>query len=94
MTDLILYSTENGRNQTDRRAQQHTILLARLETANLFEAISVDRKNDFEDGDLDAAATVKESVTVQMESNHEVQRPSTLRKLEALESTIKRRPTS
>ena len=68
MTDLILYTAEDGRSQIKLRAQEQTVWLTQLEMAELFDAtkqnISLHLKNVFEDGELDAAATVKESLTV------------------------------
>ena len=71
MTDLILYTTEDGRSQIKLRAQEQSVWLTQLEMAELFDAtkqnISLHLKNVFEDGELDMAATVKESLTVQIE---------------------------
>lgn len=70
MTDLILYTTEDGRSQIKLRAQEQTVWLTQLEMAELFDATkqnsSLHLKNIFEDRELDAAATVKESLTVQV----------------------------
>jgi hypothetical protein len=88
MTDLILYTTEDGRSQIKLRAQEQTVWLTQLEMAELFDAtkqnISLHLKNIFEDGELDAAATVKESLTVRIEGSREVQRPVTLYNLDAI----------
>lgn len=88
MTDLILYTTEDGRSQIKLRAQEQTVWLTQLEMAELFDAtkqnISLHLKNIFEDGELDAAATVKESLTVQIEGSRQVQRPVTLYNLDAI----------
>ena len=88
MNDLILYTTEDGRSQIKLRAQEQTGWLTQLEMAELFDAtkqnISLHLKNIFEDGELDPAATVKESLTVQIEGNREVQRPVTLYSLDAI----------
>jgi len=69
MSDLILYTTEDGRSQIKLRAQKQSIWLMQLEMAELFDAtkqnISVHLKNVFEDRELDPAATVKESLTDQ-----------------------------
>jgi hypothetical protein len=70
MTDLILYSTEDGRSQIKLRAKEdQTVWLKQLEMAELFDAtkqnISLHLKNVFEDGEWDPAATVNESLTVQ-----------------------------
>ena len=68
MTDLILYTTDDGRSQIKLRAKDQTVWLAQLEMAELFDAtkqnISLHLKNLFEEGELDPAATVKESLTV------------------------------
>ena len=88
MNDLILYTTEDGRSQIKLRAQEQTVWLTQLEMAELFDAtkqnISLHLKNVFEDGELDPAATVKESLTVQIEGSRQVQRPVTLYNLDAI----------
>jgi len=88
MNELILYTTEDGRNQIKLRAQEQTVWLTQLEMAELFDAtkqnISLHLKNIFEDGELDPAATVKESLTVQTEGSRKVQRPVTLYNLDAI----------
>src|SRR5215218_5591301 len=75
MDNLILYTTEDGRSQITLRAQEQTVWLTQLEIAELFDAtkqnISLHLKNVFEDGELDPAATVKESLTVQTEGSRE-----------------------
>ena len=69
MTDLILYTTEDGRSQIKLRAQEQTVWLTQLEMAEHFDAtkqnISLHLKNIYEDGELNLAPTVKESLTVQ-----------------------------
>jgi hypothetical protein len=88
MNDLILYTTEDGRSQIKLRAQEQTVWLTQLEMAELFDAtkqnISLHLKNVFEDGELDSVATVKESLTVQIEGSREVQRPVALYNLDAI----------
>ncbi len=88
MTDLILYTTDDGRSQIRLRTDQQTVWLTQLEIAELFDAtkqnISLHLKNIFEDGELDRAATVKESLTVQTEGDRQVQRPVTLYNLDAI----------
>jgi hypothetical protein len=85
---IVLYTTDDGRSQIKLRAQEQTVWLTQLEMAELFDAtkqnISLHLKNVFEDGELDPAATVKESLTVQIEGSREVQRPVTLYKLDAI----------
>lgn len=88
MNDLILYVTEDGRSQIKLRALEQTVWLTQLEMAELFDAtkqnISLHLKNIFEDGELDPAATVKESLTVQIEGSRRVQRPVALYNLDAI----------
>ena len=85
---LILYTTEDGRSQIKLRADQQTFWLTQLELAELFDAskqnISLHLKNLFDDGELEFAATVKESLTVQLEGSREVQRPVMLYNLDAI----------
>ena len=67
MSNLILYTTEDGRNQISLRTENQTVWLTQLEMAELFDAtkqnISLHLKNIFDDGELDAEAVVKESLT-------------------------------
>jgi hypothetical protein len=88
MNDLILYTTEDGKSRIQLRADEQTVWLTQLEMADLFNAtkqnISLHLKNVFEDGELDPVATVKESLTVQIEGSREVQRPVTLYNLDAI----------
>ena len=79
MNEVVLYTTEDGRSQIKLQTQEQTVWLTQLEMAELFDAtkqnISLHLKNFFEDGELDPAATVKESLTVQIEGARKVQRP-------------------
>ena len=88
MTDLILYTTDDGRSQIKLRANDQTVWLTQLEMAELFDAtkqnISLHLKNLFEESELDPAATVKESLTVQIEGSRKVQRPVNLYNLDAI----------
>ncbi len=88
MNDLILYTTEDGRSRIQLRADEKTVWLTQLEMAELFDAtkqnISLHLKNIFEDGELAPSATVKESLTVQIEGDREVRRPVTLYNLDAI----------
>ena len=88
MNDLILYTTDDGKSQIQLRADLGTVWLTQLEMAELFDAtkqnISLHLKNIIEDGELDAAATIKESLTVQTEGTRQVQRPVTLYNLDAI----------
>jgi hypothetical protein len=67
MSEVILYSTEDGRSRIRLRADAQTVWLTQLEMAELFDAtkqnISLHLKNLFQDRELDAAAVVKDSLT-------------------------------
>ncbi len=67
MSDIILYTTEDGRSQIKLRTENQTVWLTQLEMAELFDAtkqnISLHLKNLFEDGELDEGAVVKDSLT-------------------------------
>jgi len=69
MTDLILYTTEDGRSQIKLRAQAQTVWLKQLEMRQRFDAtkqnISLHLKYVFEDGELDVAATPDKFSVVQ-----------------------------
>lgn len=85
---LILYTTEDGKSRIQLRADENTVWLTQLEMADLFattkQNISLHLQNIFEDGELREAATVKESLTVQIEGGREVQRPVILYNLDAI----------
>lgn len=88
MSQLILYTSDDGKSQIQLRADGQTVWLTQLEMAELFHAtkqnISLHLKNLFDEGELDLAATVKESLTVQMEGTREVRRTVTLYSLDAI----------
>lgn len=67
MSELILYTTEDGRSQIKLRADQQTVWLTQLEMAELFDAtkqnISLHLKNVFKEGELIEESVVKESLT-------------------------------
>jgi hypothetical protein len=78
MSELILYTTDDGRTQLHLRAEGDSIWLSQLEIAELFQTtkqnVSLHAKNIFEDNELDPEATVKDSLTVQSEGNRQVKR--------------------
>lgn len=88
MNKIILYTTEDGKSKINLRTDQQTVWLTQLEMADLFDAtkqnISLHLKNIFEDGELEPGATVKESLTVQIEGGREVRRSLTLYNLDAI----------
>ena len=81
MNDLILYTTEDGKTRLDLRADGTTIWLTQLEIAELFQTtkhnVSIHTKHIFAEGELTPEATVKESLTVQIEGSRQVKRELT-----------------
>lgn len=78
MSDLVLYTSDDGLTRLDLRVQGETVWLTQLEIAELFQTtkqnVSLHAKNIFEEGELAPAATVKESLTVQTEGERQVKR--------------------
>jgi hypothetical protein len=76
MSELILYTTEDGRSQIRLRADQQTVWLTQLEMAELFDVttdnVGLHLKNIFEDGELSREATTEDSSVVQIEGSREV----------------------
>lgn len=71
MSELILYTTEDGQSKIQLRADNGTVWLTQLEMAELFSAtkqnISLHLKNLFADGELSEHAVVKESLTTALD---------------------------
>ena len=88
MTDLVLYTTEDGQARIELRAEDGTVWLSQVEMADLFattkQNVSLHIRNILEDGDLSAEATVKESLTVQREGSRDVQRSIVLYNLDMI----------
>ena len=88
MSDLILYTTEDGRSQIKLRAKDQTVWLTQREMAQLFDVstdnVGLHLKNLFADGELRREANTEESSVVQSEGSREVQRPVTLYILDAI----------
>jgi hypothetical protein len=88
MSDLILYTTEDGRNHIKLRVERRTVWLTWREMAALFD-VSVDNvgphlKTLCEEGELAREATAEESSVVQRKGDREVRRPVTLYNLDAI----------
>ncbi len=81
MSDLILYSSEDGQTRLHLRVEGQSVWLSQLEIAELFQTtkqnVSLHAKNIFEDGELGIEATVKDSLTVQVEGQRQVKRKLT-----------------
>lgn len=88
MSELILYTTEDGRSQIKLRAKDQTVWLSQREMAELFDVstdnVGLHLKNIFEDGELRREATTEDSSVVQIEGTRQVQRPLMLYNLDAI----------
>ena len=76
--EIILYTTEDGAAEIQLRAVDGTVWLSQAEMAELFQTtkqnISLHLRNILAEGELDAAATVKEFLTVREEGERQVKR--------------------
>lgn len=88
MTQVILYTCEDGKSQIQLRADGQTVWLTQREMAELFSVstdnIGLHLKNIYEDGELGREATAEESSVVQTEGGREVRRPVTHYNLDAI----------
>ncbi|MEW6679067.1 MAG: virulence RhuM family protein [Pseudomonadota bacterium] len=88
MSELVLYTSDDGRTRLDLRIDGQTVWLTQLEIAELFQTtkqnVSLHAKNIFEDRELSPEATVKESLTVQIEGRRQVQRTIQLYNLDLI----------
>ena len=67
MTDLILYTTEDGRSQIKLRAKDQSVWLTQSEMAELFattkQNISLHLENIFDANELNEMSVVNDSLT-------------------------------
>ena len=67
MSELVLYTSEDGRTRLDLRVEGQTVWLTQLEIAELFQTtkqnVSLHAKNILEDGELAEDSVVKDSLT-------------------------------
>jgi len=67
MSELILYTSDDGRTRLDLRVDGQTVWLTQLEIAELFQTtkqnVSLHAKNVFKDGELIEDSVVKDSLT-------------------------------
>jgi hypothetical protein len=88
MSEIILYTTDDGLTKLDLRLEDGTIWLTQLEIADLFQTskqnISKHIKSIFDDHELDMGATVNQKLTVQNEGNRDVERSITLYNLDVI----------
>lgn len=88
MSEVIIYTTEDGQSRIQLRADKDTVWLSQREIAELFavssDNISLHLKNIYGDGELERVSTTEESSVVQQEGAREVQRSLTLYNLDAI----------
>lgn len=88
MSDVILYTTEDGKTQIDLHLKHGTVWLSQQQIADLFQTskqnISKHIKAIYEDQELDEPATVNQQLTVQKEGSREVSRTLTLYNLDVI----------
>lgn len=77
-SEIILYQTSNGETKIDVRLEDETVWLNQKQMADLFQTtvsnINMHLKNIFEEGELEPAATIKNSLIVRLEGNRTVNR--------------------
>ena len=88
MSDVILYTTEDGKTQIDLHLKDGTVWLSQQQIADLFQTskqnISKHIKAIYEDQELDERATVNQQLTVQKEGSRDVSRTLTLYNLDVI----------
>lgn len=77
-SELLLYTTHDNQTRIEVRLEDETVWLSQAQMADLFQTtkqnVSLHIRNLFEEGELDRAGTVKDSLTVQSEGGREVRR--------------------
>ena len=88
MSDVIIYTTEDGATNIDLRLENGTVWLSQLEIAELFQTskqnISKHTQAIFDDQELDEKATVNQQLTVQKEGERKVTRSLTFYNLDVI----------
>jgi hypothetical protein len=87
-SQIIIYQTENGQTKLEVRLENETVWLTQKLMAELFQTtvpnINIHLKNIFEEGELDARATIKDFLIVRLEGNREVNRSIEYYNLDAI----------
>lgn len=88
MSNVVIYTTEDGATQIDLRLENGTAWLSQLQIAELFQTtkqnISKHIQAIYDDHELDEAATVNQQLTVQKEGDREVSRTIALYNLDVI----------
>lgn len=86
MSDVIIYTTDDGVAKIDLRLEDGTVWLSQLQIAELFQTtkqnVSKHIQTIYDDNELDEKATVNQKLTVQKEGEREVSRSITLETVE------------
>ncbi|MCI1673530.1 MAG: virulence RhuM family protein [Bifidobacterium tibiigranuli] len=85
---IVLYQGDDGSPAISVRLENDTVWLSQQQLADLFHTtkqnISLHLHNIFDEGELSRSATVKESLTVQIEGTRQIRRKVTLYNLDAI----------
>ncbi|MDO8805244.1 MAG: virulence RhuM family protein [Elusimicrobiota bacterium] len=77
-SEIIIYSTEDGKSRIQVRLEDGTVWLSQVQIADLFQTtvanINIHLKNIYSEGELNPGATIKENLIVQNEGARQVQR--------------------
>ena len=77
-SEIIIYSTEDGKSRIQVRLEDGTVWLSQVQIADLFQTtvanINIHLKNIYSEGELSTGATIKENLIVQNEGARQVQR--------------------
>jgi hypothetical protein len=88
MSDILLYTTEDGKTRIDLQLKEGTVWLSQLQIAELFQTtkqnISKHTQAIYEDEELDEQATVNQQLTVQKEGDRDVSRKLTFYNLDLI----------
>lgn len=78
MSEVIIYTTDDGSTKIDLRLENGTVWLSQLQIAELFQTtkqnVSKHTQAIFDDEELDEAATVNQQLTVQKEGSRAISR--------------------
>lgn len=103
MSELILYTTEDGRSQIKLRAKDQTVWLSQREMAELFDVstdnVGLHLKNIFDDGELSHAQMERATTALYLDYDQRRKQEEARQagaqdeaELKALENTLKKRP--
>lgn len=87
-SQMLIYQSEDGKTKIEVQLQDETVWLSQKHMAELFQTtvpnINLHLKNIFEEGELEPRATIKDSLTVQIEGGRQVKRTKKLYNLDAI----------